>query len=501
MALLYSLLGDSNIRRYVNKNSCRANPALQAAQVIACGHLGIFSESLSSVRAESTGCILSCLTNFISSADGPESVSQRVEPVLHDIRDSIFAACEANPSRSYFVSPPMYRTHPVWYREGLPEVLTLFSSTLSSRPENLHILPSFPTPEFDSDGVHLTAYSSLEFILHLFDASVELLASLDLDPDASSARGSEATRVLEDRVMVLEQDHRRLNKVVEIKTAIDAELADFHENERMENWLVIEGLPRISDDLIGKAWQDQALKDVQAALHLLMGRKCPIVFVKNSTSRAKDAVVVYSVKMPDIKSSEDIRKKFGSFFLSGRGEKRPDSLLHINIKNRVTEETKTRISILKLMAKRYRDSNPGSRVQVISYDPRPLIKITPASDASDRRIKVYNFIEAVKNLPSNFSPAELEPILRRILIRLVGSVRSIFVVLSDDQFRQRIAKFPSTKKAATPSQPSNPSEADPNVVSVASDQTSTSVQPTVHRSRSGKRGNSSGQGGTAKKSN
>ena len=118
MALLYSLLGDSNIRRYVNKNSCRANPALQAEQVIACGHLGIFSESLSSVRAESTGCILSCLTNFISSADGPESVSQRVEPVLHDIRDSIFAACEANPSRSYFVSPPMYRTHPVWYREG-----------------------------------------------------------------------------------------------------------------------------------------------------------------------------------------------------------------------------------------------------------------------------------------------------------------------------------------------------------------------------------------------
>ena len=66
--------------------------------------------------------------------------------------------------------------------------------------------------------------------------------------------------------MVLEQDHRRLNKVVEIKTAIDAELADFHENERMENWFVIEGFPRISDDLIGKA---------RALEMALLGEKIP----------------------------------------------------------------------------------------------------------------------------------------------------------------------------------------------------------------------------------
>ena len=41
------------------------------------------------------------------------------------------------------------------------------------------------------------------------------------------SRGSEATRVLEDRVMVLEQDHRRLNRVLENKIALDSELADF----------------------------------------------------------------------------------------------------------------------------------------------------------------------------------------------------------------------------------------------------------------------------------
>lgn len=33
--------------------------------------------------------------------------------------------------------------------------------------------------------------------------------------------------------------------------------------------------------------------------------------------------------------------------------------------------------MLNLMAKKYRDSNPEGRAQVISYEPRPLIKIIP----------------------------------------------------------------------------------------------------------------------------
>ena len=116
-----------------------------------------------------------------------------------------------------------------------------------------------------------------------------------------------------------------------------------------------------------------------------------------------------------------IRKKFGTFFL-GSKDGRPDDLRHINIKNRVTAETKTRIEVLKLLASRYRASNPEGRAQVISFDPRPLIKLTPPPDASDRRIKTYNYVEAVRKLPCNFSSAEVAPILRRINPELVGQV-------------------------------------------------------------------------------
>ena len=60
--------------------------------------------------------------------------------------------------------------------------------------------------------------------------------------------------------MVLEQDHHRLNRVVDGKIAIDAELADFHANERFEDSFVISGTSKIPDEVVGKPWQEQALK-------------------------------------------------------------------------------------------------------------------------------------------------------------------------------------------------------------------------------------------------
>ena len=214
MALLFSLVGDSNIRRHINKNSVRASPALKSCQIINCGLLEAFLPSLQKVRPESNICIVSCVSNFISDAEGPTSVVQRVEPVLQDVRATLHDLCAGNPSRRYMISPPMYRSSPLWYREGLPEILNLFSQVMTSeRPENLHLLPSFATPEFDDSGIHLTPYSGLEFILGLFDNSQEIITRLEDSPEQAVSKNNESTRVLEDRVVALEQDHRRLAKV------------------------------------------------------------------------------------------------------------------------------------------------------------------------------------------------------------------------------------------------------------------------------------------------
>ena len=386
----FSLLGDSNILRHVNKNSCRANPLVKKCQVIQCGRVEIFSSSLESVRAESEVCIISCISNFLTDSEGPVAVSHRVDPVLQMIRAALVSSCAGRPTLMHMLAPPMYRTTPIWYREGMSEILTLFSQMMSSeRPDNLLLLPSFPTPEYDPDGVHLTPYSGLEFVMHLFDSSEELMGRLALEVGELTSKNVESNRALEDRVVALEQDHRRLVRVVDDKVAIDAEMADFLKNERFEDCFVVEGTPRIPDDVVGKPWQDRAIRDVQKVLKILMGKPGNIVFIQNATTRQPDAVVAYNVKMTTVAESKAIRVRFGSFFVGGKGDQRPAKLKPYSIKNRVTPETKIRITVLKLLAKRYRESNPGSKVAVIGYDPRPLIKITPPHSASDRRVKVY----------------------------------------------------------------------------------------------------------------
>jgi hypothetical protein len=448
--LVFSVIGDSNVGRNMGKISRRASPSMKHAQSLSCGSLELFQSSLSEIRAESNVCIISCLTNFLTNASGSESTSKRVEPVFQKIYTSMIEACLARPSTQFMMSPPMYRTTPIWYRDGLPEILALFSSTMNEdKPKNLHLLPSFPTPEFESDGVHLSSYSGLEFVLSLFDSSEELLARAKKTPAVRCDLSAENTRLLEDRVMVLEQDHRRLNRFVEKKSAVDAELADYRENERLEDSFVISGLPPLSSNLGGKEWQQQAMTAVQKVIHALLGKELPIVVVQNVTSRKKDSETVYNVKMKSPEDSRLIRKTFGSFFAGGK-DSRPEVFKSVSIKNRVTPDTRIRISLLKLMAKRYKDSNPGSKVQVIGYDPRPLLKIIPPAGASDRRTRVFNYVEACRSLPATFDSADLDPILRRVHPSLRGDIRSTFIVLSDDMLRPRSVAPEVSDEASAP---------------------------------------------------
>ena len=191
------------------------------------------------------------------------------------------------------------------------------------------------------------------------------------------------------------------------------------------------------------------MSHVKAVITPLMGRELPIVVVQNVTGRHKGAPVKYSVKMTTVADSSAIRTKFGSFFVGGKKDSIPDEYKKISIRNRVTPETKIRIELLMLLAKRYRDSNPGSKVSVSGFDPRPLIKIQPASSASDRRVKVYNYIEAVRTLPTNFTEAEAESIYRVVNAKFEGKLRSLFLVLSDDVFSKRLrSESRSRAKAA-----------------------------------------------------
>ena len=234
----FTLIGDSNSKRHMNSLNCRDRPAMASAELKVCGRLEILSETIRSVRFDTTAVILACITNFITSttSDSTSSsatASQRVEPVLKEMREILHNFCQEQPDRSWFLAPPMYRTTPQWYLDGLSEIMVMFSSTFrSDKPGNLYLLPSFPSPELEQDGVHLLPYSGFQFVTFLFDSVDNVFKNCLKAPAMLLPHHTESIRSLEDRVSVIEQDHRRLNKSVETKAAINAEASDYAENQR-----------------------------------------------------------------------------------------------------------------------------------------------------------------------------------------------------------------------------------------------------------------------------
>ena len=207
-----TILGDSNVGRNMTPFNCRDRPLMKDAQSLPCGRIELLAECLRKVRSESNICVLSCVTNFLTGSESvPGSISQRIEGILIEFMRQVNRAAAESQDRLFLVAPPMYRMFPIWYRDGLPEILKKFSDAMSQRVPNVHLLPSFATPSFESDGIHLTPYSGLEFVVFLFDSSVNLAESIKSQPEEVLLKNCETSRVLEDRMMALEQDHRRLN--------------------------------------------------------------------------------------------------------------------------------------------------------------------------------------------------------------------------------------------------------------------------------------------------
>ena len=473
--------------------NCRDRPLMNSAQLIPCGRLDLLAEALRQIRTESNICLMSCVTNFLTGSDSAQvsgSVSQRIDHILVEFVRLLNTVATDNPESLFLVSPPMYRMFPVWYRDGMPEVLKKFSDAMKLKVSNIHLLPSFATPSFETDGIHLTPYSGLEFLVHLFDASQSIIESLKSQPEAVLTRNCETSRVLEDRMMALEQDHRRLNSFVESKTAEDAELAEMNENILYENHFMISGLKRLPK-LSPKEWQERAKADVTSVLKIVFpDRDFKIVYIKNASGMDKEKPARYQVRMESVADSKEIRDRFGSYFL-GKVDKRPPSLKDrkISISNRLTHESRVRLMVLRVLADHYLESNPRAKAQVIKYGSRPLIKLTPPEGATDPRVMTMNYIEAVRSLPVSFSSDELEPILREIKPRWYGRVKSLFIVLTDDMIKKkfRSRQKPDTAMSAPETDQSN------GPVSVENNRSSR-VQKSDKSDKSGKSGRNDKRG-------
>jgi hypothetical protein len=174
-----------------------------------------------------------------------------------------------------------------------------------------------------------------------------------------------------------------------------------------------------------------------------LGRSCPVLFIQNNTSRVRGSETLYQVRLEKVEDSRAIRSKFGFFFQGGE-DRRPSDLSSVSVRNWVTHETRVRLAIMKILGKRYKDSNPGSKVRVVSYEPRPSLHLTPPPSSKDKKVKRFDFIESVTRLPTSFTSAEITTIMKVVGNKFMGRLRSLFIVISDDMRRIRPSQAPDS---------------------------------------------------------
>ena len=228
------------------------------------------------------------------------------------------------------------------------------------------------------------------------------------------------------------------------------------------------------------------MQDVRIALGLFLDQVPAPLYVQNVTGAGKNSIVTYQVRMGSVEQSKKIRSTFSGFFTGGK-DTRPPALKTVSIRNRVSKATPVRRDLLRLFGERYQESNPGSQFKVLGYDPRPLLKIFPASDASNRRTQTYNYVEAIRSLPTNFSQAELKETLVRVSPKLKGKIKLIFGIIDDDMVR--LATRGRARNEAAPRDPAIDEE---------EEEDSSEETPSQHSSNTRKRGASSDLSGAAK---
>ena len=305
----------------------------------------------------------------------------------------------------------------------------------ADRPPNLHVLPSFLSQDLLPDGVHLTPVSGLHYVLHIFDQTEAALSLSTQNSDSKLVHVQEAVRQHDDRLVFLETRHDRLSCSHDVKVAADAEFRDWMINKSEEDCLTILGLPRLKGDFTPRDWQVAAKKQVSELIDYVLnlnkiGLHYKVLYVGNP-NRHRTGVPALNVKMNSVETSSRIRELYSGFFSPNNPLKLPSRLKSVSVRNKVTHDTRIRISILQELGSNYKSSNPGSVVKVKGHVSRPLLFLQPPS-GSDSRSQTFNFIEAVTTLPPVLSDESLGKIFGKVGGRHKGGLRAHFVILNDD---------------------------------------------------------------------
>ena len=362
-ARLFTIIGDRNVTQNMTTLNMASRVAMQKAQVIPCPALQDFPTALNAVRPESAVLVYAGITDHLMAAPEGNTIQSTIDPVLCQIRQLLFEFCLARSGVQVILAPPLYRSRPYWYRQQLPEVAELISGTFGkSHPPNFHILPSFINQD-STDGILLTPVAGLHYVLHVFDKSEAVLAELALAAEDVLVTVREEVRTQSDRLAFIEHDHSQLYHAHSYKAAKDAEFNDWVENRSEEDWLTVQGLPRLTG-VSDSEWQVAAKRQVRDLIKTVqqvnrVNFSFEIVYIFNPKKGRPAGPTLYNVRLGSFETARRVRDLWSGFFRRNNPLKLPVGLKGVSIRNKVTLATRVRIAIMRQLGANYQQNNPG----------------------------------------------------------------------------------------------------------------------------------------------
>ena len=256
----------------------------------------------------------------------------------------------------------------------------------------------------------------------------------------------ESVRQHDDRLSYLESRHKGLHDQVNLKMASDSEFKDWTINRNEEDWFTVMGLPRLGK-MTPREWQAAARRQVSDLIKVVLNAnkirlEYTVLYVGNPVRRRTTGMTVYNVRVNSVAVATRIRDLYSGFFRKDHPVSLPPHLRGVSLRNKVTLATRIRLRILRELGNIYVASNPGASFNVRGYDPRPILTTFPARGSTDRP-QTYNFVEAATSLSASFSDEALASIFQVVGTHHEGELRSLFVVISDDE-RERCLELAKT---------------------------------------------------------
>ena len=98
MSPLFSIIGDSNIRRNMTGLNIASRSSMKSAQIIDCVSLATIEKSFQEVRAEAEVLILAAITGFLLEEGFNGTIFSTIDPVLATFATKLLGFCAARPN-------------------------------------------------------------------------------------------------------------------------------------------------------------------------------------------------------------------------------------------------------------------------------------------------------------------------------------------------------------------------------------------------------------------